>query len=130
MMNKVPQICMSLIGASLLLFYGAFFYFQDLKNDDARLANTFANATSMLSSKREYDGPTMVPGDSGFTEERAIIVLLMVAVLISVASWIIASYKRLTVGPYKLFIPLMFGSGAVIGCILFTIYKYGVYQYA
>ena len=121
---------MGLAAVSLVIFYAAFYYHMSLLGQETALARTLSIIASIGGDAPVYTEPTVVPGDGGFTEGRAVFAVFVLAGALSLYAVILASYKRLKAGHYKLFLPLLFGAGAIFMGIVYTGYVYGIHEYA
>ncbi|MAD43871.1 MAG: hypothetical protein CMI02_11855 [Oceanospirillaceae bacterium] len=129
-MSYLTKICIGLAAASLVIFYAAFYYYMSLLGQETAWAEALSIIASIGGDGPVYTEPTMVPGDGGFTEERAVFAVFVLAGILSLAAVVLASYKRLKTGHYRLFLPLFFGVGAIFMGIVYTGYVYGIHEYA
>ncbi|MDN3640947.1 hypothetical protein QWY82_19265 [Simiduia curdlanivorans] len=109
-MNIVPKICLVLIASSLAILFASMGYWLRLDGSEFQLAQKIAAISSTVQAGVEYHEPTMVPGDDGVTEVRAIAIALASAVLLSVFSFVVATASRVKYGQYRLYLPLAFCS--------------------
>jgi len=101
-----------------------------LIGQETEWAEALSKIASIANDGPVYTEPTMIPGDGGFTEERAVFAVFVLAWLLSLAALLLASYQRLKAGPYRSFLPLFFGAGAILMGIIYTGYAYGIHEYA
>lgn len=129
-MNTVPKICIPLIFVALATFFSSYFYYQSFLGNEYEVAHAISKITSVASPDEGVAEPMMVAGNDGIDEERAVLVLFGVAIIVSFLSMSVAVIARIRQGKYQLFVPIAFCSATVIGCVLYTAYKSGLYLYA
>lgn len=126
-MKRIELVCFSLIIASFFVLVISMDYWAILEGTETQLSGIIADISSAVPGGKVYSEPTLVSGDSGITEFRAIALVLAFAAVMNLFAIALASWRRLRFGPFKLYIPLIVVSAVLIAAISYVAVKSAIF---
>lgn len=126
-MKNINIIC---FGANLTSFFAfnlLFNYWKAFDGCNLFLARIVASVTSSFSRAQPELVASFTANGLYVTEHVGIITFVAATIIMSAISLVVACIKRVKLGRYRFFVPLVFSSVGIILCILYVSFKNGLH---